>query len=692
MSVDTRDLLVEIGTEELPPKALLRLSEAFEKEFCSRLKGEGLSFSDSERFATPRRLAILVRALEERQEDKVVRRRGPSVAAAFQSDGSPSKAALGFARSCGTDVIALGREKNDKGEWLAFEAIQPGRSTSEMVPEMVEAALSALPIPKRMRWGDSSEEFVRPVHWVCLLFGSSVIEGKVLGIDSGGATRGHRFHAPEERAVSEAGDYARVLRVEGWVEPSFEVRRARVTEKVKEIASAVGGHAHLGADLVDEVTALVEWPVPLVGRFDEEFLDVPREVLVETMQSHQKYFAVFDEAEQLMPVFVTVSNIESKDPDAVRLGNERVIRPRFSDAAFFWKQDLSQPLSAYQQKLSAVVFQAKLGTLADKSARVSRIAVRIADELGVAISDVERACALAKCDLVTSMIGEFPSLQGTMGRYYAERSGEAPDVCAAMEEQYLPRYAGDSLPETGVGTVIALAERLDTLVGIFAIGERPTGAKDAFGLRRASIGVIRILIEKSLSLDLRSLLDFTGEGFAGKIEVGDAPSDVFHYCLDRLKAYYQEQGIGSATVEAVLCVGAIRLDDVDRRVRAVESFRQLDEAVALAAANKRIQNILKKSADLEVEAGGSLDRLVDPAEIRLAKHVSELREAVAPLFAAGDYEGVLKALAKLRPDVDAFFDEVLVMAEDLELRRMRLTLLSELKGLFFQIADISRLQ
>lgn len=692
MSVEERDLLVEIGTEELPPKALKKLSEAFESEFCARLRKEGLTYAESERFATPRRLAILVRGLSESQADKLIRRRGPSVSAAFQPDGTPTKAALGFAHSCGTSVKSLGREKGKKGEWLSFEAIQAGRETSAMVPEMIESALAALPIPKRMRWADRSEEFVRPVHWVCGLFGTTVIDGTVLGIKIGGETRGHRFHAPQARSVGEAGNYADVLRSECWVEPSFERRRELLVSGVTTVACRVGGQVKLNADLVDEVTALVEFPVAISGEFDAEFLDVPHEALVETMQSHQKYFPVFDGHGSLMPLFITVANIESKEPDAVRAGNERVIRPRFSDAAFFWKQDLSQPLEAYREKLSSVVFQADLGTLADKSERVARLAVHIAESVAAATPEVIRAAQLAKCDLVTSMISEFPSLQGTMGRYYAERSGEGAAVCAAIEEQYRPRFSGDKLPETACGTVLALAERIDTLVGVFAIGDRPSGVKDPYGLRRASIGVIRILIDKTLKLDLKELLQFAAEGLAGRVEVGDAADAVFDYCVDRLRGFYQDRGIGPDTVEAVLAVGVSRLDDLDRRVRAVDAFRQLEEAKVLAAANKRIQNILRKNAEGRGAGGASREGLVDQAEVDLADQLWKLQGEVEPLVREGDYEGVLRALSRLRPVVDAFFDEVMVMADDPLLRQNRLALLAELEAAFLRVADISRLQ
>lgn len=689
---DRKDLLIEIGTEELPPTALLRLSEAFRDGIEQQLRDAALSFEGSEPFATPRRLALLVRGLSERQPDQEVIRRGPAVQAAFGADGKPSPAALGFARSCGVAVGDLERQATEQGTWLVFRRVQPGRPTAELLPAMVEQALGGLPIPKRMRWGAGEEQFVRPVHWVCLVFGDQMVPGRVLGIEAGRATYGHRFHAPAALSLGRAAGYADLLRTKGWVEPAFAKRRENIRGQVEALADSVACRARIDEALLDEVAALCEWPVALLGSFSEEFLEVPPEALIETMQSNQKYFPLFDRRGKLFPGFVAVSNIESLDPDQVRRGNERVIRPRFSDAAFFWRQDLKQPLDTLLPRLDTVVFQERLGSLGEKSARVAEGARAIARHLGLDEALAVRSARLAKCDLLTHMIFEFPSLQGTMGRYYAERAGEAPCVASAMEEQYLPRFAGDRLPQSDCGRVLALADRLDTLVGIFAIGQRPTGVKDPYALRRAALGVLRILIETPLPLDLKPLLARAAAQFAGKVDAAKAASEVLAYSLERLRGYYQERSIPGDSVDSVLATGATMPSDIDRRVQAVEAFRRLPEAAALAAANKRIRNILRKSdrdlADLRVAPG----LLMDPAEQRLNACIGEAATAVAPMQARQDYTGVLRELAGLRSDVDAFFDAVMVMADDEGLRRNRLVLLASLEALFLSVADISLLQ
>ncbi len=686
------DLLIEIGTEELPPTALLRLSEAFRDGVESRLREQALDFEDIQPFATPRRLAVLVRALAERQPDQETLRRGPALPAAFGPEGSPTQAALGFARSCGVPVSDLEQQVTDQGTWLVFRRTQPGRSTAELLPALVEQALAALPIPKRMRWGAGEEQFVRPVHWVCLVFGDQVVPGRVLGIEAGRCTYGHRFHAPGALTVVDPSGYANLLCTEGKVEPDFAVRRERIRREVESLAGKAGCVARIDAGLLDEVSALCEWPVALLGYFSEEFLEVPAEALIETMQSNQKYFPLFDRAGRLFPGFIAVSNIESLDPDEVRKGNERVIRPRFSDAAFFWRQDLKHPLADLMPRLDSVVFQERLGSLGEKAARVAAGARAIARLLGLDEDLAERSARLAKCDLLTHMIFEFPGLQGTMGRYYAERSGEAPCVASAMEEQYLPRYAGDRLPGTGCGQVLALAEKLDTLVGIFAIGQRPTGVKDPYALRRAALGMLRILIETPLALDLRTLLDTAAAQLSSKLDASKAADEVLQYSLERLKGYYQDRDIPGDSVDAVLATGVTAPADIDRRIQAVEVFRRLPEAAALAAANKRIRNILRKSG--ESLAGEAVDPalLVDLAELQLHTRIDAAAYAVAPLQAAQDYTAVLKELAGLRADVDAFFEAVMVMAEDAALRRNRLVLLSSLEALFLSVADISVLQ
>ena len=688
---ETRDLLVEIGTEELPPTALKRLSEAFEAAFSDQLGQNRLEHGPIERYATPRRLALLVRSLATSQPDQEVVRKGPALKAAYDDQGVPTKAAEGFARSCGVSVEELQREVSPKGAWLAFRQRQPGRSTKDLVLDMTSKALDALPIPKRMRWGDRDDEFVRPVHWLVLMLGDEPLSGRLFGVEAGALTQGHRFHAPEHISISSASEYAERLRDPGHVEPVFARRRDMIRTQVEAVAAEAGGRAVLDEALLDEVTALCEWPSAVFGAFDEEFLEVPPEVLIEAMQKHQKYFPVVSASGQLLPSFVTVSNIQSRDRAQVRAGNERVIRPRFSDAAFFWRQDLKTPLAELAPRLDKVVFQERLGTLAEKSARVGRVSRYIADLLGMDEALAARAAQLAKCDLLTHMILEFPSLQGTMGRYYADKAGEDPCVVSAMEEQYLPRHAGDALPKSDCGLVLSSAEKIDTLVGIFAIGERPTGVKDPYALRRAAIGLLRTLIETPLPLDLRDVLRFSASTFEDKVDAHAAAVAVFGYCMERLKGYYQDRKISGDVVDSVLATGPGVPSDIQRRILAVQSFRVLPEAEALTAANKRIRNILRKSGEstpTEIDLGA----LRESAEVRLEERISSLGKSIAPLLEAQDYGGVLRSLSGLRDDVDGFFDGVMVMAEEPELRRNRLALLRALEALFLQVADISLLK
>ncbi|WP_420825818.1 glycine--tRNA ligase subunit beta [Thiocystis violacea] len=687
------DLLVEIGTEELPPIALPSLSRAFEEGFRNQLLTHGIDFASIEPFAAPRRLALLVKGLPTQQPDQESLRRGPAIQAAFDAEGQPTKAALGFARSCGVEIETLEREETDKGSWLLFRSVTPGRETARLVPTMTEAALADLPIPKRMRWGAGSEEFVRPVHWVCLVMGSTAIEGTVMGVKAEPHTHGHRFHHPERIRIDTAEAYAEKLRTMGCVEPSFARRRDWIREQVTTVARSAGLRARIDPGLLDEVTALVEWPQALLCRFEERYLEIPPEVLIETMQSNQKYFPVEDAQGGLQARFIAVANILSREPDQVRTGNERVIRPRFADAAFFWSQDLKQPLAAHAARLETVVFQDKLGTLAEKSLRVARLGRYLAPALGTGPELIERAAALAKCDLVTSMVFEFPGLQGTMGRYYAERANEDPCVCAAMEDQYLPRFAGDALPASRCGQALAIADRLDTLVGVFGIGLRPTGAKDPYALRRASIAVLRLLIETPLDLDLRDLLRTAADGFPAGLLGDDTVEAVLTYMLERLRGYHGDRGLAVDTVEAVIQTGVTNPWDLDRRISAVTEFRRLPAAESLAAANKRIRNILLK-AEAEDTAHGVLNPnlLSDPAEQRLAEGVMQLSSVIEPLAEARDYVGVLETLADLRDDVDAFFTDVMVMSEDIAVRHNRLQLLQDLSALFLRVADISRLQ
>ena len=681
------DLLVEIGTEELPPKALPTLSAAFTDGISQGLQAAGLTPAEVIAYAAPRRLAVWVKEVAAQQADQTIEKRGPAIKGAFDAEGKPTKAAEAFAASCGVNVADLGTLETDKGAWLVFRQTQAGQATPELLPAIVEKALASLPIPKRMRWGEGTAEFVRPVHWIVMLADNAVIDAEILGIKTGRESRGHRFHAPDAITLNSPSDYAIQLGSASVV-AKFEARRDMIKHKVEQLAKRLGGQAVMPEGLLDEVTALVEWPVPVAGKFEERFLDVPQEALISTMQDNQKYFALVDANGKLMSHFITVANIESRDEIQVAQGNERVIRPRFSDAEFFWTQDKKQPLASRAEQLKSMVFQQKLGTLYDKSQRVAQLAASIAQALNADQALATRAAELGKCDLVTNMVFEFTELQGIMGRYYALHDGEPAEVAQALDEQYMPRFAGDALPSTTTGTILALAERLDTLTGIFGIGQKPTGAKDPFGLRRAALGVLRLLIEKQLPLDLAVLLDKAADGLSVQLGSKPATNETLDYVLERLKGYYQEQGINGALVDAVAALKVSQPLDFDRRVKAVAAFRQLSAAESLAAANKRISNILKKvDGELPAQVDASLLQL--PAEQALAAAVQAQQAKVEPLFAQGDYEAALLSLAELREPVDKFFDDVMVMADDLALRNNRLALLNSLRSLFLRVADLS---
>jgi len=698
MLSNVRDLLIEIGTEELPPKALLKLAISFRSAMKDRLASRRILTGEIEYFATPRRLALLVRKVAEKQGDTEVSRRGPAIASAFSHDGIPTKAALGFARSCGTTVELLDRESNEKGEWLCYRTSIVGEPTMSLIPDLVQESLAGLPIPKRMRWGSGSAEFVRPVHWVCIVFGDETVPGSVLDVSIGGSSRGHRFHHPASIPVVTAERYPQILREIGHIEPSFESRRSLVESKVIEAAIGEGLVAEVDEVLLDEVTGLVEWPSAVVGRFDEEFLAVPAEVLIETMKKHQKYFPIRDSNGELVARFIAVANIDSTEPEAVRSGNERVIRPRFADAKFFWDIDRKKPLEQYFPKLEAIVYQQRLGSVADKSRRVQALGVALARSLGVDAQDVESSAILGKCDLVSAMVGEFPGLQGIMGRYYAAHSGASETVSRAIEEQYLPRFSGDRIPSTGCGKILAIADRLDTLVGIFGVGFRPSGAKDPYGLRRASIAVLRILIEAAIPLNLKTAIATAESGFPpGTIEAGVGDL-VFDYMMDRVSGHYQERGIAPDTVAAVLATGEEIPLFLDKRILAVSAFRSLPEAQALAGANKRIRNILAKgkegrraavSAD---ECSIDVDAFQLPEERALWDLICSLEKDISSLVEDRDYGAVLERLATLRETVDGYFESVMVNVDDVHVRRNRLAVLEKLMGMFLGVADISRLQ
>jgi len=689
--MSTRDLLVEIGTEELPPKALNKLSDAFAAGIENGLKDAGIAYAKVNTYASPRRLAVLINQVDEAQADRDVEKRGPAIKAAYDKDGNPTKAAQGFAQGCGVDVSELETMSTDKGEWLVFRIQEKGKPTTELVADMVDQSLAKLPIPKRMRWGDSDAEFVRPVHWIVMLFGHDVIGAEIMGIQSGRESRGHRFHHPEVINLQSPEDYVHRLKSPGYVMVDRDERLQTIKQQAEQTAETLGGKAIIDEGLLQEVTALVEWPVAVAGDFDKEFLQVPAESLISSMQDHQKYFPVVNSNNELMPHFITISNIESKDITKVKDGNERVIRPRLGDAKFFWEQDGKKKLESHIESLDKVVFQAKLGSLGDKSRRVASIAESIAKELGENTENAKRAGLLCKCDLMTEMVNEFTDLQGIMGRYYAINDGEAQEVADALDEQYMPRFAGDQLPAGTTGQILSLADKLDTLLGIFAIGQKPTGDKDPFALRRAALGVLRILIECNLDLDMKSLLAYAAAQYADKLDTGKAVDEVIQFMLDRLKVYYTSQKISVDVYDAVLALTPTRPVDFDRRIHAVNEFRKLDEAESLAAANKRIGNILKKiEGDLPNLI--RLDLLHESAEKHLNDQLQTMASDVSPKLDAGDYAGALKQLASLRDPVDAFFDQVMVMADDEALKNNRIALLSQLHGLFIKAADLSRLQ
>ncbi|MBL4762115.1 MAG: glycine--tRNA ligase subunit beta [Gammaproteobacteria bacterium] len=693
-SVD-QEMLIEIGTEELPPKSLLKLSTAFAKGIVDGLKEAGLESGACEAFATPRRLAVLLKAVPNKQPDKNITKRGPAFKAAFDADGKPTKAVLGFAGSCGVSVDELEKLETDKGTWLVYQAREKGCLTSELLGEIVATSLAKLPIPKRMRWGDRDDEFVRPVKWVLLLHGKQVISATILGVESGDKTRGHRFHHAGEIVITKPSDYASLLEKEGHVIAGFKKRREIIAEQVRTIAQSISAQPVMSDELLDEVTALVEWPVALLGNFEKEFLDVPQEALIMTMQDNQKYFAVVDASEKLMPHFITVSNIESSNPDVVREGNERVIRPRFGDAVFFWEQDKKQRLSDHLDALKKVVFQKQLGSVFEKTQRVAKLAHFIAEAMLKSTAQdtalVTRAAELSKCDLMTAMVNEFPKLQGIMGRYYGLHDGEPALVANALDEQYMPRYAGDALPVGAIGQILSIADKVDTLMGIFSIGQKPTGTKDPFALRRASLGVLRIIIECKLDLDLYVLLEKAAEFLPQSVQNKEAVNDVFDYMLDRLQAYFSDQGIAVDSIDAVMVLKPHRPLDFASRIKAVDGFRELPEAASLAAANKRIRNILKKS-DTPLAASVNVALLSEIAEKELHNAVSAMSDQVNNWFDQGEYFAALKELASLKGPVDHFFDDVMVMTDDEALKNNRLTLLSHLQGMFLRVADISRLQ
>ena len=682
-------LLVELGVEELPPGAINALSDSLADGIRRGLDEAGVAFEGTTAYSTPRRLAVRVEGLNDKQPDREVEKRGPALAAAFK-DGQPTKAAEGFARSCGVSVDQLIHLETDKGTWLGFREQQQGEATTSLLPAILEKAVTSLPVPKNMRWGASRIEFSRPAHWFVVLYGDEVVPASVLGLNSDRTTFGHRFHAPQAIELAHADDYLKSL-ADAWVIADREERRSRIHEQVLAEAELLDATAVIDEDLLDEVNGLVEWPVALTGNFDERFLEVPAECLVSSMKANQKYFHLLDDKGQLKPAFITISNIDSSEPEKVIAGNEKVIRPRLADAAFFYETDRKHKLADRFSGLANVVFQQKLGTLADKAARSANVAAYIARKIGGDEDKARRATQLAKCDLVTEMVLEFPELQGIMGRYYAEHDGEDAEVAKALEEQYLPRFAADEIPATRTGQALAIADRLDTLTGIFGIGQRPSGTKDPFALRRAAIGTLNIMIKGELNLDLRQLLELAVAQHKELPKAEGLVQEVLDYMLERFRAWSHDEGIGAEVYLAVRARPVTTPLDFARRLRAVHLFTSREEAAALAAANKRVSNILSKQEhDGSISVDASL--LSEDAEKALYEAVTRCRDQVGPLFQNARYSDALDVLASLRAPVDAFFDQVMVMADDTAVRNNRLALLASLQALFLEVADIAELQ
>jgi len=691
-------VLFELGCEELPPKSLKTLRDALRQEVSTRLAAIGLHAEQVLAYAAPRRLAIVLTNIDAQQADRTEEKRGPAAVAAFDAEGKPTKALEGFMRGAGITVDQLERVDTPKGEWLVYRKTLQGQPLESLLPALLQDALNALPIAKRMRSAASRTEFVRPVQWVVLMKDDQIIPATIQDFAASNISYGHRFHAPQAISISHASHYLEQLRA-AYVLADFDQRQAVINQQVQHLAAEVDAVALMPEALLDEVTGLVEWPVALRATFEARFLHVPQEALISTMQDNQKYFCLVDHAGKLQPYFITVSNIESKDPAQIIDGNEKVVRPRLTDAEFFFKQDQKQPLFARQVKLQNMIFQAQLGTLWDKAERVANLAAFIATQIGSDIEQTTRAALLAKMDLATELVGEFPELQGIAGSYYAKLEGEPHEVSEAIREQYLPRFAGDVLPQTQAGFAVALADRLDTLAGIFGIHQAPTGSKDPFSLRRAAIGILRLLIEKQIALPLTALVGMAVKGYGNKIKDGMTTlTDASEFLQGRYRAMYEDQGVAVDTILAVQALSPDSPLDFDRRIRAVEHFRRLPEAAALAAANKRVANILAKEADqaslLSQGAANTVDAslLVEAAERALFAQLEALEPVVQPLLDARDYTPALSKLAALRESVDQFFDQVMVNADDAALKLNRLRLLARLRGLFMSVADVSVLQ
>lgn len=685
----TETLLIELGTEELPPKSLKTLATAFYDGIKNQLDANDLAYSDIKWFATPRRLAVQVFDLVAKQQDKKVEKRGPAVNVAFDEQGQASKAAMGWARSNGISVEQAERLITPKGEWLLHKATVAGKTVNELVPDMVTTALNKLPIAKPMRWGAERIQFIRPVHTLTLMYGEQIIKGSALGVDSSNQVQGHRFHHQGLVTLNHANDYQAEL-TKAFVEVDYQARQAKIVAQIKQVATNISAVALIDEDLLEEVTSLVEWPVTLVGTFDADFLNVPAEPLIYSMKDHQKYFPVTNSDGELVNKFIFVTNIESKDPNQVVFGNEKVIRPRLADAEFFFKTDQKQTLESRLSTLESVLFQKQLGTLKAKSQRIADLSKVIAEQLGENSDDAYRAGLLSKTDLMSDMVLEFPQVQGTMGKYYALNDGESAAIAQALEDQYRPRYAGDSLPEANIGCAVAISDKIDTLVGIFGINQAPKGDKDPFALRRAAIGVIRIIIEKQLDLDLTTLISESINLFGDKLVNKNTAENVFDFILGRFRAFYQEQGVAVDVIQSVLAKKPSAPLDFDKRIKAVSYFGELPEAATLAAANKRVGNILAKF-DGQLYDGFKADLASEEAEKDLATIFAAVNLKVKPLMMDKNYQAALSELAQLKTPIDTFFDSVMVMSDDEAVKINRLTLLNEIRNSFFAIADISLL-
>ncbi len=690
-----KDLLVEIGCEELPPKNLHKLQITFVEHFTKMLTAANLRFTKAEGFVTPRRLALRISDLSLQQPSRQITKRGPAKNAAFDATGKPTKAALGFAESCGVSIDALSLQETDKGSWLVFEKNEPGKTTEQLIPDLLTETLNALPFGRRMRWGTRTDSFVRPIHWIVLLWDHKVIQTEIFGVKSSNLTYGHRFHHPEALSISDPKDYESVLFNKGFVITNFEKRREKILSDITKITTEKKFNAIIEDALLDEVTGLVEWPVVLLGSFDKAFLDIPREALITSMQTHQRCFPIEDQSQKLLSHFLLVSNINSKNPVAVINGNECVIAARLADAVFYYRVDKEMSLEQRRIGLKNVRFQQRLGTLWDKSERIAKLAKLIAPKIHADPVHTERAALLCKADLLTQMVGEFPELQSIMGRYYALHDSELVTVAMAIEDHAHPRFAQDTLPTTPEGTALALADRLDSLVGIFGLGNRPTGDKDPFALRRQALGILRILIEKQCGCDLNDLLHIAKEQYAHQAITLSEPeviSQVLDFCFERLRALYQDQGINPRVFEAVFAKRITNILDFDKRIQAINYFITLKEAESLAAGNKRVQNILSKcDTDIFTDLAVQNDLLTENAEKILWLQLAAKEKEVAPLLQVGNYTEALKSLATLREPIDQFFTDVMVMVDDLTLRNNRLRLLHRLRVLFLEIGDISLL-